>query len=291
MFLPGGVPRAASPARCITHHYASLATATHTLQQKLRHQVPKSWKKMFHFISYAANPINQTEGQQFKPKLVTKQTPSTEPKVNSFNFQLKQVRLHRKHTVSSLATDCILPQWPPAHPTKQTPSTNQKSTVQTTPTTYRNKPHQQTRKQQFSQILGPTKQTPSTNQKSTVQTKPKDTGFTSFEKVHTNTPSQEGWVFKKQTPLTDQKSTVQPERKPTKQTPSTDQKSTVPPKPRTYKANPINKTEDNSSNRSYDLQKQTPSTNQKATVQPDPRTYKTNPINKPEINSSTRVLS
>ena len=47
--------------------------------------MPKSWKKMFHFISYAANPSNKTEGQQFKPKLVTKQTPSTEPKVNSFN--------------------------------------------------------------------------------------------------------------------------------------------------------------------------------------------------------------
>ena len=43
--------------------------------------------------SYETNPINRTEGQQ---------------------FQLKQVRLHRKHTVSSLATDCILPQWPPA---------------------------------------------------------------------------------------------------------------------------------------------------------------------------------
>ena len=35
--------------------------------------------------SYETNPINKTEGQQFKPKLVTKQTPSTEPKVNSFN--------------------------------------------------------------------------------------------------------------------------------------------------------------------------------------------------------------
>ena len=80
----------------------------HTLWQKLRHQVPKSWQKMFHFISHAANPINKTEGQQFKPKLVTKQTPSGQ------QFQQKQVRLHRKHTVSSLATDCILPQWPPA---------------------------------------------------------------------------------------------------------------------------------------------------------------------------------
>ena len=60
-------------------------TTGYTLWQKLRHQVPKSWQKMFHFISHAANPINKTEGQQFKPKLVTKQTPSTEPKVNSFN--------------------------------------------------------------------------------------------------------------------------------------------------------------------------------------------------------------
>ncbi len=34
-------------------------------------------------ISYKANPINKTEGQQLKPKLITKQTPSTEPKVNS----------------------------------------------------------------------------------------------------------------------------------------------------------------------------------------------------------------
>jgi len=163
-------------------------------------------------------------------------------------------------------------QWPPAHPTKQTPSTNQKSTVQPTPTTYRSKPHQQTRKQQSNQILEPTKQTPSTNQKTTGQTKPKDTGFTSFEKVHTHTPSQEeGWVFKKQTPLTDQKTTVQPERRPTKQTPTTDPKTTVQPKPRTYKANPINKTEDNSSNRSNDLKKQTSSTDQKTTVQPRPR--------------------
>ena len=67
------------------HEHAHWHTHTHTLWQKLRHQVPKSWKKMFHFISYAATPINKTEGQQFKPKLVTKQSPSTEPKVNSFN--------------------------------------------------------------------------------------------------------------------------------------------------------------------------------------------------------------
>ena len=68
-----------------TRTLAHTHTHTHTLWQKLRHQVPKSWKKMFHFISYAATPSNKTEGQQFKPKLVTKQTPSTEPKVNSFN--------------------------------------------------------------------------------------------------------------------------------------------------------------------------------------------------------------
>ena len=95
-----------------------------------------------------------------------------------------QVRFHGVREVSSLAGDPH-PLRPPAHPTKQTPSTNQKSTAQTTPTTYRNKPHQQTRNQQFHQILEPTKQTPSTNQKSTVQTKPEGTGFTSFEKVHT----------------------------------------------------------------------------------------------------------
>ena len=68
-----------------TNTHTGTHTHTHTLWQKLRHQVPKSWKKMFHFISYAATPINKTEGQQFKPKLVTKQSPSTEPKVNSFN--------------------------------------------------------------------------------------------------------------------------------------------------------------------------------------------------------------
>ena len=84
-------------------HFRSIANL-HTLWQKLRHQVPKSWQKMFHFISHAskphqqnrkstvqtetsyeANPINKTEGQQFKPKLVTKQTPSTKQKVNSSN--------------------------------------------------------------------------------------------------------------------------------------------------------------------------------------------------------------
>ena len=84
-----------------------------------------------------------------------------------------QVRFHGVREVSSLAGDPPHPLRPPAHPTKQTPSTNQKSTVQTTPATYRNKPHQQTRNQQFHQILEPTKQTPSTNQKSTVQTNQK----------------------------------------------------------------------------------------------------------------------
>ena len=56
----------------------------------------------------------------------------------------------------------------------------------------------------------------------------------------------------KQTPSTKQKTTVQttPTRK---QTPSTDQKTTVQADPRPYKANPINRTEDNSFNNSYDL--------------------------------------
>ena len=98
--------------------------------KNLRHQVPKSWKKMFHFISYAANPINKTEGQQFKPKPVTKQTPSTEPKVNSFN-KSRYVYTGNKQCLAS----------GPLH-------------------ILQNKPHQQTRSQQFKQHLRPTEANP-----------------------------------------------------------------------------------------------------------------------------------
>ena len=141
---------------------------------------------------------------------------------------------------------------------KQTPSTNQKATFQPDPRTYKENPINK----------------PENNRSNKAE------GYRFYffwEGTHTHTPSQEeGWVFKKQTPLTDQKTTVQPERRPTKQTPTTDPKTTVQPKPRTYKANPINKTEDNSSNRSNDLKKQTSSTDQKTTVQP-----RTRPKSKP----------
>ena len=197
---------------------------------------------MFHLISYAANPINKTEGQQFKPKLVTKQTPSTEPKVNSFN---------KSRHVYTGSIQCL-----PSGPLH----------------ILQNKPHQQTRSQQFKQHLWLQKQTPSTNQKATFQPDPrtykanpinkpennrsnKAEGYRFYffwEGTHTHTPSQEGWVFKKQTPLTDQKTTVQPERRPTKQTPPTDRKQQF--------------------NQNIEPTKQTPSTKQKTTVQTDPTT-------------------
>ena len=157
-----------------------------------------------------------------------------------------QVRFHGVREVSSLAGDPPHPLRPPAHPTKQTPSTNQKSTVQTTPTTYRNKPHQQTRNQQFHQILEPTKQTPSTNQKSTVQTNQKVQVLLLLRRS-THTPSQEGWVF-------------------------TATFCWTPCRIQQNKTNPINRPEINSSNNSYDLQKQTPSTKQKTTVHTEPTT-------------------
>ena len=62
-----------------THHRLHTSTKTKASSAEvMKEDVPFDY-------SYAANPIDKTEGQQFKPKLVTKQTPSTEPKVNSFN--------------------------------------------------------------------------------------------------------------------------------------------------------------------------------------------------------------
>ena len=151
-----------------THH------RLHTLT-KLRHQVPKSWKKMFHLISYAANPIKR-EGQQFKPKLVTKQTPSTEPKVNSFN-KSRYVYTGSKQCLASGPLRIL-----------------------------QNKPHQQTRSQQFkqhlrpteanpinkpesnspNQILEPTKQTPSQTRKTTGQQSGRIQVLLLWEGTHTH---------------------------------------------------------------------------------------------------------
>ena len=58
------------------------STTGYTLWQDLKHVLCQVHDNECS-TSYKANPINKTEGQQFKPKLITKQTPSTEPKVNS----------------------------------------------------------------------------------------------------------------------------------------------------------------------------------------------------------------
>ena len=92
--------------------------------------------------------------------------------------------------MSSLATNFKIFQWPPAKPTKQTPSTDQKPTVQTDPRTYKTNPITRTADNSSNNSYDQKKQIPSTDQESTVQ--PPDPR-----------------TYKANTPSTNQKSTVQ----------------------------------------------------------------------------------